>query len=269
MPINFPKRPFPWRDFWLWLCLASLAGITVFGFATLDFGGLEPGQAFSKLATDFNKMFFSPVIKHFTWAEAGMGLLITLALAFLTTLAGAVLGLVFAFFAARNLGHPVLGSFLRGLVAVIRAIPTVLWVLIFAIGAGLGSVAAVVGMTFHSFGYLMKAYCESMEEMDPGVLEALRASGAGWFHLLSQGVLPCTMGELISWTFLRFEINFTNAVAMGAAAGAGGIGFDLYMASSHYYNLAEVGAVTWIILGTALVLELTASRLKVRKGHMV
>lgn len=30
---------------------------------------------------------------------------------------------------------------------------------------------------------------------------------------------------------MRFEINFTNAVAMGAAAGAGGIGYDLFMAS--------------------------------------
>ena len=31
---------------------------------------------------------------------------------------------------------------------------------------------------------------------------------------------------------------------MGAAAGAGGIGYDMFMASSFYYDLREVGAIT-------------------------
>ena len=34
----------------------------------------------------------------------------------------------------------------------------------------------------------------------------------------------------------------------GAAAGAGGIGFELFMASSFYYDMQEVGAITLIIL---------------------
>ena len=146
---------------------------------------------------------------------------------------------------------------------IVRAVPTVLWVLIFAIAAGLGAVAAVIGMMFHSIAYLVKAYSEAFEEVDEGKIEALRASGASYGHILFQVIVPQTKSYLISWTFLRFEINFGVAVAMGAAAGAGGIGYELFMASGFYYDMQEVGAITLIILVVAIILELLANRLKV------
>ena len=152
----------------------------------------------------------------------------------------------------------------KGFVAFIRAVPTVLWVLIFAVAAGLGSVAAVIGMTFHSVGYLIKAYSESFEEVDQGVIEALKTSGANWWQVVFQAVIPSTITSLISWTFLRFEINFAVAVAMGAAAGAGGIGFDMFMASNFYYDLREIGVITYFILFFAIVLEIIATKIKSR-----
>lgn len=63
-------------------------------------------------------------------------------------------------------------------------------------------------------------------------------------------------GYLLVWTFMRFEINFTNGVAMGAAAGAGGIGFELFMASDFYFNIREVGFITISILICAISLEI-------------
>jgi len=242
--------------------LATLAAVTVGGFLFLDTKGLDLGAAFAKTGSDLGVLFFQPQAAHFTWVEVVVGLGVTLALGLLTTVLGAVLALVLGLVAARNLGPAWAGWVLRGFVAVIRAVPTVLWVLIFAIGAGLGSVAAVVGMSFHSFGYLLKAYSESFEEVDEGAFEALKASGARWTAIVTQAVLPASLGALTSWTFLRFEINFVTAVAMGAAAGAGGIGFDLFMASGFYFNLHEVGALTWGILLTAVALEWGATRLR-------
>jgi phosphonate transport system permease protein len=124
-----------------------------------------------------------------------------------------------------------------------------------------------MGMTFHSFGYLLKAYSEAFEEIDVEIIEALKASGASWLQIVLRAVIPSSMGPLISWTFMRFEINFTNAVAMGAAAGAGGIGYDLFMASGFYFNIGEVGTITWLILLVAIVLEIGATRLK-RTQHV-
>jgi phosphonate transport system permease protein len=249
------------------LTLATLVVITIAGFFVLDFGHLDMGRASVKLLHDLAGMMTHPSAQHFSLQEALKAILVTLSLGIITTVLGAVLALVAGLFAARNLSPSALVSFLKGFIAFIRAVPTVLWVLIFAIGAGLGSVAAVVGMTFHSFAYLTKAYAESFEEIDQNVIEALKASGANWPQIVVRAVIPSSMGSLVSWTFLRFEINFTNAVAMGAAAGAGGIGYDLFMAAGFYFNIGEVGYITWLILIVAVLLEVVATRLK-RTQHV-
>jgi phosphonate transport system permease protein len=251
----------------LTVTLLALAAITVAGFFLLDTRHLNVPKATAKLAADLGKMLTRPVAQHFTLPEALKAVLVTLGLGFLTTFVGAVFALIFGVLAAKNLSTPGLVAFLKGFVAFIRAVPTVLWVLIFAIGAGLGSAAAVVGMSFHSFGYLLKAYSEAFEELDKDIIEALRASGANWLQVVVRAVIPSSMGQIVSWTFMRFEINFTNAVAMGAAAGAGGIGFDLFMASGFYFNIGEVGFITWLILAVAILLEIGATWLK-RKQHV-
>jgi phosphonate transport system permease protein len=49
---------------------------------------------------------------------------------------------------------------------------------------------------------------------------------------------------------------------MGAAAGATGIGYDLFMASYRFMNIRETGYITWLILLVAIILEIVATRLK-------
>lgn len=75
------------------------------------------------------------------------------------------------------------------------------------------------------------------------------------------------MNEMLSWTFIRFEINFVNAVAVGAVAGAGGIGYQLFLAGSFYYNIHEVGLIVYLCLAVAVVLEVVATKL--RKRYLV
>jgi phosphonate transport system permease protein len=171
---------------------------------------------------NIKSMFLEPRIQHFTFGGALYQILVTMGLALLTTLFGAVMAFFLGLLAAQNLSTKAVSMAVKGFVAFIRAVPTVLWVLIFAVAAGLGSVAAVIGMTFHSVGYLIKAYSESFEELDKGVIEALKASGANWWQIVFQAVLPSCMTYILSWTFLRFEINFAVAVAMGAAQGREG-----------------------------------------------
>jgi phosphonate transport system permease protein len=246
------------------LTLLVLIGVTVAGFFLLDAKGVQFGKALRAAVKDFGNMLLQPRAVHLDLWEALREIAVTLGLAFMTTLLGAVAALVFGLLAAQNLASRRLSNLIKAGAALVRAVPTVLWVLIFAIGAGLGAVAAVIGMSFHSFSYLLKAYSESFEELEPGVIEALKASGASWLQIVFQAVIPSSISYLLSWTFVRFEINFVTAVAMGAAAGAGGIGFDLYMASGHYFNIREVGFITYLILGVAVLLEVLATRLKRR-----
>lgn len=244
------------------LTMIMLIFLTIYGFLTFDYKDINLFDGILMTLTNLKVMFLEAHFVHFTFPEALYQSLVTMGLALLTTLIGAFIALILALFAAQNLSTARVSNSIKGFVAFIRAVPTVLWVLIFAVAAGLGSVAAVIGMTFHSIGYLIKAYSESFEELDDGVIEALRGSGASWWQIVFQAVIPSSLTYLISWTFLRFEINFGVAIAMGAAAGAGGIGFDMFMASGFYLDLREVGTITYFILFFAVLLEIIATRIK-------
>ncbi len=238
--------------------------LTIAAFMFFDYTGLELWSAIIETGQNLKVMFFQPALNHFTWAEALYQVGVTLGLAVLATVIGSVIAFFLALMAATNLTKEWITKIVRVIVAFIRAVPTVLWVLIFAIAAGLGSEAAVLGMLFHSIAYLVKAFSEAFEEVDKGILEALKATGSSWWHVVTHGILPSTFTYLLSWTFLRFEINFSVAVAMGAAAGAGGIGFELFMASGFYFDLREVGFITYAILLIAIILEVVSTRLKNR-----
>lgn len=244
------------------ITLITLAILTVVGFLTFDYKELNFMQAVAETLTNVKVMFFEASLSHFTFKDLISQVGITISLSFITTIIGATIAIILGLFAANNLSNIRTSNIIKGIVAFIRAIPTVLWVLIFAVTVGLGSEAAILGMTFHTVAYLVKAYSETFEELDEGVIEALKASGASFWQIVFQAILPSSLTSILAWTFMRFEINFTTAVAMGAAAGAGGIGFELFMSSNFYFNVREVGFITIAILIFAVMLEMFSTRVK-------
>ena len=252
----------------LGVVLAVLALVTAFALATMDYGKVAFPAAMAAAVDDFLTMMLQPGLGgHFTLPDVVEGLFVSLALALLTTFIGAAIAFVLGLLAASNLSNRAASNAIKVLMSVARAVPTILWVLVFSVAIGLGPEAAVIGLLFHSVAYLVKAYSESFEEVDAGVIEALRASGASWWQVVFQGVVPEKVNEMLSWTFIRFEINFVNAVAVGAVAGAGGIGSQLFLAGSFYYNIHEVGLIVYLCLAVAVVLEVAATKL--RKRYLV
>lgn len=243
--------------------LSLLASVTLYTLVTMDYGNLVVITAFKQFLTDSRTIFLEPTLSgRFPIQGLLLSLMMTLSLAVITTILAMFLAFGLALLAARNLSSKRLSYTIRLVMSVIRAVPTILWVLIFSIIMGLGANAAVIGMLFHSVAYLTKTYSESIEEIDEGVIEALKASGANWFQIVGQAILPSTVTMLLSWTFLRFEINFTNAIAVGAAAGAGGLGFELAMTSGFYFDLHEIGVLVYLIFMVAAILEILSNRLK-------
>ena len=241
-----------------------LLGLAALAFATFDYQNIDFAKAAADTLHNIKTVFLEPQLSRDTITGVLWQLLVTFCLGALSTILGAVLAFFCALLCARNIAGPVSVNVVKSIVAIVRAVPTVLWVLIFAVSAGLGSVAAVVGLTFHSFAYLTKAYAESIEEMDPGIIEALKANGAGYWQIVFQAIVPATITYMVAWTFMRFEINFTNAVAMGAAAGAGGIGFNLFMAGSFYFDLHEMGLLTYVVVIAVVILEAVSTKIKAK-----
>ena len=239
-----------------------LLALTAYGFLTFNYRNIDLVNAVSGTFTNIQTIFGQPRLNFNTYLGALHQLLITFSLGILATIFGAAIAFFGALLCARNISSPTVSNITRAFVALIRAVPSLLWVLIFTVSAGIGSVAAVAGLTVHSAGYLVKAYSESFEEMDNGVIEALRASGASFWQIVFQAIVPSSISYLIAWTFLRFEINFTNALIIGAVAGAGGLGFDLFMAGTYYFDLRELGFITYMVVITVVLLEMAATRMK-------
>ena len=256
-------RKFTKSRIYLWSTLSILSLITIFTLATINMGGVKLSSAFLEFLKDLKIMFFEARLSdRYTFLEVFNSLLITIALAILTTLIGSFIALFLSFFAAKNLSNERTSKIIKIIVSFIRAIPTILWVLVFSVVANIGVESAIIGMSFHSIAYLIKAYSESIEEIDTGTIDALKATGASWWQIIFQAVLPSTITSILSWTFVRFEINFTNAVAVGAASGAGGIGYDMFMSGTMYFDIREIGVFVYLIFIVALILEFISYFLK-------
>ncbi len=240
--LRLPVKPLTKQTVVIRLLLLVLAVTTVYAFATVDYGGIDLAKAVADTLANLKIIFLHPGGARLSFSKALYEVVITLGLAFLSTLFGASIALFLGLLGAQNLAPTLVTNIVKVFVAFIRAVPTILWVLIFAVTAGLGATAAVIGMTFHTISYLTKAYAEAFEDLDRSVIEALKASGANWWQIVFQAVIPSSFTYLLSWTFLRLEINFATAVAMGAAAGASGVGFDLYHGQRLLFRLAGGGA---------------------------
>jgi len=263
---------------WTRILLASLFVITIFGLTTMDFGTMTLGQAIPDFASNLGRIFLQPRLSHRVQLSNLVGdVAITLGLAIVATTLGAIVSFFFSLLAARNLSPKRVTQVVRATMSFIRAIPAILWVLIFALAIGLGAEAAIVGLVFQGIAFLTKAYSETIEEIDYGVIysetieeidygviEALKASGATWWQIVFQAVVPSCLTAMLSWTFIRLESNFGHAIVVGAAAGAGGIGFQLVLSGSMQMDMREVGVIIYLLIAVSVVFELISMKLRER-----
>ena len=151
------------------------------------------------------------------------------------------------------------GRALRGVARLVlvflRAIPEVVWALVFVRALGLGPAAGVLAIAITYAGMLGKVYAEILESGDTGPARALLEAGSGRLAALCYGLLPGAAQELASYTVYRWECAVRASVVMGFV-GAGGLG-QLMDQSLKMLNGGEAST----ILVTFLLLVLLADAL--------
>lgn len=156
----------------------------------------------------------------------------TLGLAFLSTIIGAIFAIPFGFLAARNLmtGSPI-GTVVyfvtRTLLNITRSIEALIMAIIFVIIVGLGPFPGMIALTIHTTAALGKLYSEVIEGIDPGPIEAIRATGANWLQVVRYAVIPQVVPSFTALTIYRWDINVRSSTIIGFVGG-GGIGFFLW-----------------------------------------
>lgn len=143
----------------------------------------------------------------------------------------------------------------RATLAVLRAVPEVVWALVFVRALGLGPGAGVMALAITYSGMLGKVYAEILESADSRPPRALLEAGSGRLSALAYGLLPAAAQELASYTVYRWECAVRASVVMGFV-GAGGLG-QLMDQSMKMLNGGEAST----ILLTFLLLVLLADAL--------
>ena len=180
-------------------------------------------------------------------------------------LAGTFLALLAAFplgfLAARNLTpHPYVYYTARSALNLIRTIPDLALGLLFVAAVGLGAFAGTLALAVHTATVLGKLLSESAESIDEGVVEALRATGAGYSQILSFAVLPQILPDLISFTLYRLETNIRAASVLGLI-GAGGIGY-LMNTSFRTFQYREAAAIVLVLIALVMIVDHLSSSLR-------
>ena len=145
---------------------------------------------------------------------------------------------------------------------VFRSINEIIWALIFVSAVGLGPMAGILALGVHTAGVLCKLLSEGNEAIDPGPVEALTTTGAGFIKVLVYAVIPQTMPHFISMVLYRFESDVRSASILGFV-GAGGIGFYLFDKMRAFEN-GDVCTIIIIIVLTVWGLDKLSSIVRKR-----
>ena len=259
LPIN-PKRCF---SFCLLVFLFSVSVLSLY-FMKGD------GKSIIEKSKDlFENIYAMFIISHPFSAISFFSLLksciISLALAFLTTIISVLFSLPLAILSTKFLAsNNIIKNIISCFSSFVRAIPTIIWVMLFSVCLGVGPIATIIGLSFHSIAYLVYAFSMSFNSISQNTIDSLSSCGASKLAILTQAVLPSSLKQIISWSFFRFEINFMNVVALGSAAGAGGIGYELFIAGNMEFNIKAVGIISYFLLFVSLTLEFISNKIKKR-----
>jgi len=194
--------------------------------------------------------------------NAVRGAIETVQIAIVGTAVAAVLALPVGFAAARNAAPRWLFYSSRLLLNAFRAVDTLVYALFFVAAVGLGPFPGVLAVIVYTATVLAKLYSEAIEAIEPGPVEAVRATGATRLQVLRWGVLPQLAPQFLSFTLYRFETNI-RAAAIQGFVGAGGIGFyvQTYL---RLLNYPAAASVLLVLVALVMVIDFASSRLRAR-----
>ena len=211
---------------------------------------LDPGKNFGQLILDFVSIDLSSSVLEVVIQQ----MLVAIFQAMLATTLGAIIALPFSFLAAKNLtGRNRLSIWLyyltRGILNILRSIEALLYVVIFVFWVGIGPFAGMLALAVTSFALIGKLFSEAIENIDPGPIEAVTATGANRLQMIVYAVLPQIVPPFISYLIYQWDINIRMATIIGFAGG-GGIGLTLttFFGSLQYHKAGTVVAVIVIIV---------------------
>jgi phosphonate transport system permease protein len=140
----------------------------------------------------------------------------------------------------------------RTLLGFLRAVPDLVWALLFVAAVGLGPLAGTLALAVAYSGVLGRVYADVFEHVDPQPLEALQSTGATRMQILMRGVWPQALPHLMAYTLYSFECCVRAAAVLGFV-GAGGMGYEISVSM----RMFEYGQALTLLLVFIMLLTVT------------
>jgi phosphonate transport system permease protein len=191
----------------------------------------------------------------------------TIYLALLATVFAIPFAFVLSFFAAKNLMYGTWTGkaayvFIRTVSTIFRSIEAIVWAIIFCVWVGIGPFAGMLALWIHSIAALIKLYSEQIENIDPGPVEAIKATGASTLQVWRYAVAPQILAPYLAFTIYRWDINVRMATIVGFVGG-GGIGLALYQ-QQQMLAWRNVGLIMWLIALVVWIMDMFSGYIRSR-----
>lgn len=177
----------------------------------------------------------------------------------LATLIGLPLGVL----AARNINRLASVRFVaKSILNLMRSISELIWAIFFVAAVGLGPFPGAVALGMNYAGILGRLYAEAMENIDPGPVEALQATGAGRIQVILFAIFPQVLPQFVTYMLYWFEVGVRSATVLGMV-GAGGIGFEL-VTTIKLFEFRETAVILLVIFGMVTIIDYASTMIRSR-----
>ena len=185
----------------------------------------------------------------------------TFQIATLGSLLAAVLALPLGLLAARNLHAPrPLAWAASAVLDVSRAIHTLVFGLVLVGIVGLGPTAGILAIALHSMGTYGKLYAESIETLDMGAVDAVRATGASPSQVFFSAVWPSVLPQFVSNHLYVWEFNIRDSTILGLI-GAGGLGLLISEAVS-LFQWGRLATILLVVIALVVLFDTLSRRIR-------
>lgn len=245
-PLTVPKRPSR-LGATVWSLIAGIIILAAVSGLQITWSDLPKLPA--QVGNYLELMFASP-----NWEKLPRALMETwrsISMAWIGAILCVVISIPLGMIAARGVGPLWLRTLLRGLFAVIRAVPEVIIALILLTVTGLTPLTGALALGIAGIGTQAKWVYETIESVQDGSKEAVLAAGGTTAEVTRWALWPAAAPAILSFALYRFEINIRTSAVLGLV-GAGGIGSML----SNYANFRQ-----WDTVGMLLIVVIVATML--------
>lgn len=229
--------------------LLATVGYFIFSYFTLEADWGRTLQGIPRAVDIFQRMF-PPDFSR--WSLLMRGVLESVQMAFAASFFGMIIAIPVGLCAANNLVPKPIYYAGRAFLGISRTFHEIIVAIFFVKIFGFGPLAGVLTLIVASFSFIGKMLAEDIENMKPGKMEAIKATGASFPKLLIYAIQPHILPRYIGVSIYRLDANIRHSTVVGIV-GAGGIGQTLAASFSRYdygFSLAIlITIVSLVFLG--------------------